>query len=98
MNRFKISLVTFRHFIIVSGNFLKTFLEAFLEDDESVDAEIFVNKASTIMNNISDRAINLRYRTTFARVLDANRKFLEASSRYFELSNTAIGNVSAVVN
>lgn len=60
--------------------------EAFLEDDATVDAEIFVNKASALINDVEDWALQLRYRTAFARILDANRKFVEAASRYYELS------------
>jgi COP9 signalosome complex subunit 4 len=72
---------------------LLTYTETFLLDDEAIDAETFVTKASVLMNNVSDVAINLRYRVIYARVLDANRKFLEAASRYFELSITTVENV-----
>jgi len=63
--------------------------EAFLEDDATVDAEIFVNKASALINDVDEWTLQLRYRTTFARILDANRKFAEAASRYYELSTTS---------
>lgn len=63
--------------------------ECCLEDDESVDAEVFVNRASAFMNEINDKQIQLRFRATSARVLDSNRKFLEAADRYFELSSAA---------
>jgi COP9 signalosome complex subunit 4 len=53
-----------------------------------VDAETFVNKASSLINGVDDWALLLRYRVTYARVLDANRKFIEASVRYYELSTT----------
>eukprot|EP01040_Poterioochromonas_malhamensis_P012164 gene12164-13302_t len=62
--------------------------EAFLEEEAAVDAEVFVNKASAFINNINEWALLLRYRVTFARVLDANRKFVEAALRYYELSTT----------
>lgn len=62
-------------------------VECSLEDDESVDAEVFVNRAGPFMIDITDRFIQLRYRATAARVLDANRKFLDASLRYYDLSN-----------
>lgn len=67
--------------------------ETFLEDDEAIDAEIFVNKASALINTVDDVALLLRYRVTYARVLDANRKFIEASVRYYELSTTTTANV-----
>ena len=73
-------------------------LEAVLEDDEAIDAEIYMNKASAVINNAADDyALQLRYRVTYARVLDANRKFVEAAQRYYELSTTTNVNVRAVL-
>ncbi|KAH8064263.1 hypothetical protein JL721_8408 [Aureococcus anophagefferens] len=63
--------------------------ETFLEDDESVDAETYVNRASGLMHAVDGKvhwALQLRYRVTLERTLDARRKFLEASMRYYELS------------
>ncbi|KAH8083825.1 hypothetical protein JL720_8062 [Aureococcus anophagefferens] len=63
--------------------------ETFLEDDESVDAETYVNRASGLMHAVDGKvhwALQLRYRVTLARTLDARRKFLDASMRYYELS------------
>jgi COP9 signalosome complex subunit 4 len=68
--------------------------EACLEDDETVDAEVFVNKASIYMNDVSDISLLLRYRVTFARVLDSNRKFVEAAMKYYELSSTTNADVN----
>lgn len=62
--------------------------ETFLEEDESVDAEAFVSRASALMHSVpaNDWALQLRYRVTLARTLDARRKFLDAAMRYYELS------------
>lgn len=87
--------------------------ETYLADDEAVDAEAFVNRASSVMEAgcvdrvfpiaappyivlnpttdhtmqaVTDYWVQLRYRVTYAKVLDANRKFLEAALRYYELS------------
>lgn len=38
------------------------------------------------MQDVTDWALQLRYRTTAARILDAHRKFLDASVRFYELS------------
>ena len=70
-------------------------LEAFLADDETVDAEVFLNKASSCIQTVTDVALLLRYRATYARVLDANRKFVEAAMRYYDLSNTTYADVSS---
>ena len=62
----------------------------YLEDDEAVDAETFVNRASGLMHACGhDWSLQLRYRVTLARVLDSRRKFLDAALRYYELSQTA---------
>ena len=36
--------------------------------------------------NLFLSALNLRYIVTYARVLDANRKFLDAATRFYEIS------------
>lgn len=61
-----------------------------------VDAETFVNRASSLMEDVKDVVLQLRYRTTYARVLDANRKFLEAALRYYDLSQTQKKEISQV--
>lgn len=45
-----------------------------------------MNKASPLINLVDDWLLQLRYRLTYARVLDANRKFIDAAIRYYELS------------
>lgn len=64
-----------------------------MEDDETVDAEVFLNKASGTVQTVTDVSLLLRYRVTSARVLDANRKFVEAALRYYDLSNTTATDV-----
>lgn len=82
-------LSSFHYLYTYRPNSINIYAEAFLEDDATVDAEIFVNKASALINEVDDWTLQLRYRTTFARILDANRKFAEAASRYYELSTTS---------
>mmetsp|Transcript_36559 Transcript_36559/g.113104 ORF Transcript_36559/g.113104 Transcript_36559/m.113104 type:complete len:410 (-) Transcript_36559:50-1279(-) len=62
--------------------------ETFLEEDESVDAETYVTRASGLMRGVpqSDWTLHLRYRVTLAKTLDSRRKFLDAAMRYYELS------------
>jgi len=59
--------------------------QLYLEEDEWVEAEQFINKASLI--NIRDKITNLKYRSCFARILDFKKKFLEASIQYYQLSH-----------
>lgn len=63
--------------------------EAFLADDASVDAEVFVNKARQPMDGVTEWTLKLRYKVVLARILDANRKFTEAAKQYYELSTLA---------
>jgi COP9 signalosome complex subunit 4 len=67
--------------------------ECFLEEDETVEADGAVTKAGTVVESIQNpeqhMALVLRYKSTYARVLDANRKFLQAASRYYDLSQSA---------
>ena len=64
--------------------------ECFLMDDEIVEADSAVTKAGTVVENIADpdnhTTLILRYKATYARVLDAFRKFLQAATRYHDLS------------
>jgi COP9 signalosome complex subunit 4 len=63
-------------------------------EDENAEADSAVNKAGQVIEQISKTeqhqhmALILRYKSTYARVLDANRKFLQAASRYHELSQS----------
>lgn len=42
------------------------------------------------MQEVTDWALQLRYRTTAARILDAHRKFLDASVRFYEISQAQV--------
>ena len=51
--------------------------EAFLLEDETVDAENYVNKAQTFMQDVTEKHLLLRYKATHAKVLDSNRKVMD---------------------
>lgn len=57
-----------------------------LEDGDSVQAEIYYNRAALLVHSNTDRELGLIYKLSQARVHDYSRKFLEAASRYHELS------------
>jgi len=67
--------------------------ECFLADDEIAESDSAVNKAGGVVEQIKNKAdhqaLILRYKSTYARVLDANRKFLSAAQRYHELSQSS---------
>lgn len=55
-----------------------------------------MNKASAIIGTVTNWALLLRYRVTCARVLDSNRKFVEAAMRYYEVSTVRNAEVSGI--
>ena len=70
-----------------------------MQEDETVEADAAVTKAGGVVENITDpeqhMALILRYKSTYARVLDSNRKFSQAVSRYHDLSQSATGMIDA---
>ncbi|KAH7653885.1 COP9 signalosome complex subunit 4 protein [Dioscorea alata] len=58
----------------------------YLEDDDAVNAEAFINKASFLVSNSPHEVLNLQYKVCYARILDLKRKFLEAALRYYDIS------------
>uniref|UniRef100_A0A0D9VQS0 COP9 signalosome complex subunit 4 n=1 Tax=Leersia perrieri TaxID=77586 RepID=A0A0D9VQS0_9ORYZ len=58
----------------------------YLEDDDSVNAEAFINKASFLVTNSHHELLNLQYKVCYARILDLKRRFLEAALRYYDIS------------
>ncbi|XBJ08084.1 COP9 signalosome complex subunit 4 isoform X2 [Aegilops tauschii subsp. strangulata] len=49
------------------------------DDDDAVNAEAFINKASFWVTNSNQEILNLQYKVCYARILDLKRKFLEAA-------------------
>jgi len=60
--------------------------QLFFEDDESVQAEAYINRASELMHQCKDETLKLRYKVCFARIMDYKRQFMKAALRYHELS------------
>jgi COP9 signalosome complex subunit 4 len=60
--------------------------QLYLEDDESVQAEAYINRASELIHQVKDNVLKLRYKVCFARIMDYKRQFMKASLRYHELS------------
>lgn len=57
-----------------------------MEEGDSVQAEVYYKRAALLLPHNSDRELGLMFKLSQARVHDCNRKFLEAASRYHELS------------
>jgi len=57
-----------------------------LEEEESVHAETYYNRAASLIHSTKDRETLLAFKLCQARISDYNRKFIEAALRYHELS------------
>ncbi|XP_062383900.1 COP9 signalosome complex subunit 4 isoform X1 [Sardina pilchardus] len=62
----------------------------YLEDDDPVQAEAYINRASLLQNESTNEQLQVHYKVCYARVLDYRRKFIEAAQRYNELSYKSI--------
>ncbi|RZC35133.1 COP9 signalosome complex subunit 4 [Asbolus verrucosus] len=72
---------------------LETYLKIarlYLEDDDPVQAEAFINRASLLQAESRNEQLQIYYKVCYARVLDYRRKFIEAAQRYNELSYRVI--------
>ncbi|CAL5223938.1 g6541 [Coccomyxa viridis] len=67
----------------------------YLEDDDAVNAEAFIKKAATLIANCKNPELELQYKSCYARILDAKRRFLEAATRYYDLSQSSSGAADA---
>ncbi|KAG2423894.1 hypothetical protein HXX76_014947 [Chlamydomonas incerta] len=68
----------------------------YLEDDDSVNAEMYIKKAAALISACKDEGLELQYKTCYARILDAKRRFLESALRYYELSSARPSPASSV--
>ncbi|CAK9011385.1 COP9 signalosome complex subunit 4 (AtS4) (Signalosome subunit 4) (Constitutive photomorphogenesis protein 8) (Protein FUSCA 4), partial [Durusdinium trenchii] len=64
--------------------------ELFLEEDETIEAERFVNRASQFVHTCEDPLVQVRHKVSYARILDSKRKFLDAAHRYYQLSTESM--------
>ena len=58
----------------------------YLEVDDSLAAETYINKLKNMMHNVNDAELVLHFNLSQARIQDAKRDFLSASQRYHEIS------------
>lgn len=57
---------------------LKIFIQIamlYLEDDDPVSAETFIKKASSLIAGAKDPELELQYKTSYARIMDAKRRW-----------------------
>lgn len=60
-----------------------------LEEEDSIQAETYYNRAASLVHLTSDKELLLQYKLCQARIHDYSRRFLEAALRYHELSYVA---------
>ena len=60
--------------------------ELFLQEADSVQAEINLSRAAALEKDTKDPALQIKYKAVQARVWDFKRKFVEAGAKYYELS------------
>ncbi|RNA16763.1 COP9 signalosome complex subunit 4 [Brachionus plicatilis] len=68
---------------------LKTYIkiaELFLQEADSAQAEINLSRAAALEKDSKDLSLQIKYRAAQARIWDFKRKFVEAASKYYELS------------
>ena len=58
----------------------------YIEEDDTTSAESFLNRAKNLLYKVEDPEVNLTFHLSQARILDARRRFLEASSAYHSVS------------
>ena len=58
----------------------------YLEEDDTVNAETYLNRAKNLLYKVNDTELELTFQLSQARILDSNRKFLDASSAYHSFS------------
>jgi COP9 signalosome complex subunit 4 len=57
-----------------------------LEEEEAGQAETYYNRAALLIHLTSDKTLQLQFKLCQARISDFGRKFVEAATRYHELS------------
>lgn len=57
-----------------------------LEDDDAISASDYLNRATLLIHTCPDSTVNLQFQMCQARILDSKRDFLNACSKYHQLS------------
>ena len=60
----------------------------YIEEDDTTSAESYLNRAKNLLYKVDDVELNIQFHLSQARILDARRKFLDASSAYHSVSFT----------
>ncbi|KAL9099643.1 MAG: hypothetical protein Q9163_004884 [Psora crenata] len=58
----------------------------YLEDDDTTTAETYLNRAKNLLYKVDDPVLKITFQLSQARILDSQRRFLDASSAYHSIS------------
>ena len=58
----------------------------YLEDDDTTTAETYLNRAKNLLYKVNDPVLQINFKLSQARILDSQRRFLDASSTYHSIS------------
>lgn len=58
----------------------------YLEEEDTTSAESYLNRAKNLLYKVQDPELNLSFQLSQARILDARRRFLDASQGYHNFS------------
>lgn len=64
-------------------------IRLYLEEDDTTSAEAVLNRIKNLPSKIEDHDLKLHFKLSQARILDARRRFLDASLEYFNVSLAA---------
>ncbi|RKP10781.1 hypothetical protein THASP1DRAFT_34019 [Thamnocephalis sphaerospora] len=68
---------------------LKTYIHIvrlMLAEDDAIEAEAYLNRAALLIHDNGDEEDKLHFKLSQARVLDAKRRFIDASMKYHQIS------------
>lgn len=62
----------------------------YLEEDDTTSAETYLNRAKNLLYKVQSQELNLQFQLSQARILDARRRFLDASQAYHNFSFSSV--------
>ncbi|KAI8802657.1 PCI domain-containing protein [Cladochytrium replicatum] len=57
-----------------------------IEDEDAIGAETYLNRSALLLPTCTDKVVHLQFKGSQARILDYKRQFIQAASKYHELS------------
>jgi len=75
-----------------------TCAEFYLALNDTTSANKFISRVHRVVKSVNDITLVFRYKTSYARILDAQRRFLEAARRYLELSQLLGGEQERMIS